>query len=146
MAKILLLHGPNLNMLGRREPEHYGRTGLDAIDARVAELAAAYGHTLESFQSNAEHELVERVQAAAGEAVDFIIVNPAAFTHTSVALRDAFLASGIPFIEVHLSNIHAREDFRKQSYLSDIAVGVISGFQGESYLLALQEIINRIEP
>lgn len=144
MAKILLLHGPNLNMLGRREPEHYGRTGLDAIDARVAELAAAYGHTLESFQSNAEHELVERVQAAAGEAVDFIIVNPAAFTHTSVALRDAFLASGIPFIEVHLSNIHRREAFRHHSYFSDIAVGVIAGLGPQGYELAFHAAIEQL--
>ncbi len=144
MAKILLLHGPNLNMLGRREPEHYGRTGLDAIDARIAELAAAYGHTLESFQSNAEHELVERVQAAAGEAVDFIIVNPAAFTHTSVALRDAFLASGIPFIEVHLSNIHRREAFRHHSYFSDIAVGVIAGLGPQGYELAFHAAVEQL--
>ncbi|NIM74717.1 MAG: type II 3-dehydroquinate dehydratase [Gammaproteobacteria bacterium] len=144
MAKILLLHGPNLNMLGRREPEHYGRTGLDAIDARIAELAAAYGHTLESFQSNAEHELVERVQAAAGEAVDFIIVNPAAFTHTSVALRDAFLASGIPFIEVHLSNIHRREGFRHHSYFSDIAVGVIAGLGPQGYELAFHAAVEQL--
>lgn len=144
MAKILLLHGPNLNMLGQREPEHYGRTGLDAIDARLAELAAARGHVLERFQSNAEHELVERVQAASGEAVDFIIVNPAAFTHTSIALRDAFLASGIPFIEVHLSNIHRREAFRHHSYFSDIAVGVIAGLGPQGYELAFHAALEQL--
>ena len=137
MAKILLLHGPNLNMLGRREPEHYGRTGLDAIDARLADLAAADGHVLESFQSNAEHELVERVQAASAEAVDFIIVNPAAFTHTSIALRDAFLASGIPFIEVHLSNIHRREEFRHRSLTAPACVGMIAGLGFHGYRSAL---------
>jgi 3-dehydroquinate dehydratase-2 len=144
MAKILVLHGPNLNMLGQREPEHYGRTGLDAIDAHLANLAAAEGHELESFQSNAEHELVERVQAATGEAVDFIIVNPAAFTHTSVALRDAFLASGIPFIEVHLSNIHRREAFRRHSYYSDIAVGVIAGLGPQGYELAFRAAVEQL--
>jgi 3-dehydroquinate dehydratase-2 len=144
VAKILLLHGPNLNMLGQREPEHYGRTGLDAIDARLAELAAARGHVLERFQSNAEHELVERVQAASGEAVDFIIVNPAAFTHTSIALRDAFLASGIPFIEVHLSNIHRREAFRHHSYFSDIAVGVIAGLGPQGYELAFHAALEQL--
>jgi len=136
MAKILVVHGPNLNMLGQREPRHYGSTGLDVIDARLAELAAAEGHHLESFQSNAEHLLVERVQAASGDMVDFIIINPAAFTHTSIALRDAFLASGIPFIEVHLSNIHRREAFRQHSYFSDIAVGVIAGLGPQGYELA----------
>ena len=144
MAKILLLHGPNLNMLGQREPEHYGHTGLDAIDANLAELAAAEGHELASFQSNAEHELVDRVQAASGEAVDFIIVNPAAFTHTSVALRDAFLASGIPFIEVHLSNIHRREGFRHHSYFSDIAVGIIAGLGPQGYELALRAAVEQL--
>jgi len=131
-------------MLGQREPEHYGSAGLDAIDARLMDLAAARGHQLESFQSNAEHRLVERVQAASGEAVDFIIVNPAAFTHTSIALRDAFLASGIPFIEVHLSNVHSREDFRRHSYLSDVAVGCITGLGAMGYGLALQAAIDRI--
>jgi 3-dehydroquinate dehydratase-2 len=144
MAKILLLHGPNLNMLGQREPEHYGRTGLDAIDARLAGLAAAQGHELESFQSNAEHLLVERVQKASGEAVDFILVNPAAFTHTSIALRDAFLASGIPFIEVHLSNIHRREAFRHHSYFSDIAVGVIAGLGPQGYELAFRAAVEQL--
>ena len=145
MAKILVLHGPNLNMLGRREPEHYGSSGLDAIDGRLAALASAHGHQLDSFQSNAEHLLVERVQAASGEAVDFIVVNPAAFTHTSIALRDAFLASGIPFIEVHLSNIHRREAFRHHSYFSDIAVGVIAGLGPQGYELAFQAAIEQLD-
>ena len=144
MAKILVLHGPNLNMLGRREPEHYGSTGLDDIDARLADLAADNGHELECFQSNAEHRLVERVQGAAGEAVDFIIINPAAFTHTSVALRDALLASGIPFIEVHLSNIHRREAFRHHSYFSDIAVGVIAGLGPKGYELAFSAALEQL--
>ena len=145
MAKILVVHGPNLNMLGQREPEHYGHAGLDAIDAHLADLAADQGHELESFQSNAEHRLVERVQAAGGEGVDFIIVNPAAFTHTSVALRDAFLASGIPFIEVHLSNIHRREAFRHHSYFSDVAVGVIAGLGPQGYELALSAAIEQLD-
>jgi len=144
MANILVLHGPNLNMLGQREPEHYGSAGLDAIDARLAQLGSAHGHRVESFQSNAEHLLVERVQAASGQAVDFIIVNPAAFTHTSIALRDAFLASGIPFIEVHLSNIHRRETFRHHSYFSDIAVGVIAGLGPQGYELAFQAAVEQL--
>lgn len=145
MAKFLVLHGPNLNMLGQREPEHYGRAGLDAIDARLANLAAAEGHELHSFQSNAEHRLVERIQAAPGEGVDFVIVNPAAFTHTSIALRDAFLASGIPFIEVHLSNIHRREAFRHHSYFSDIAVGVIAGLGPQGYELAFMAAVEQLD-
>lgn len=136
MAKLLILHGPNLNLLGRREPEHYGRTGLQAIDERLADLAQDDGHELSSFQSNAEHELIDRVQSAPGDGVDFIIINPAAFTHTSVALRDALLATGIPFIEVHLSNIHRREPFRHHSYFSDVAVGVIAGLGPQGYELA----------
>lgn len=134
--KLLVLHGPNLNLLGSREPEHYGRIGLDEINAALTALADADGNRLTSFQSNAEHELVDRIQAAPGEGVDFIIINPAAFTHTSVALRDAFLAIAIPFIEVHLSNVHQRESFRHHSYFSDIAVGVIVGFGAQSYELA----------
>lgn len=145
MAKFLVLHGPNLNMLGQREPEHYGRAGLDAIDARLANLAAAEGHELHSFQSNAEHRLVERIQAAPSEGVDFVIVNPAAFTHTSIALRDAFLASGIPFIEVHLSNIHRREAFRHHSYFSDIAVGVIAGLGPQGYELAFRAAVEQLD-
>ncbi len=144
MAKILVLHGPNLNMLGQREPQHYGSAGLDAIDAHLAELAAAEGHWLETFQSNAEHLLVERVQAACGDSVDFIIVNPAAFTHTSIALRDAFLASGIPFIEIHLSNMHRREVFRHHSYFSDIAVGVIAGLGPQGYELAFHAAVEQL--
>lgn len=145
MAKILVLHGPNLNMLGQREPKHYGHTGLDSIDNRLGELAAADGHDLESFQSNAEHLLVERVQMASREGVDFIIVNPAAFTHTSVALRDAFLASGIPFIEVHLSNVHRRDAFRHHSYFSDIAVGTIVGLGPQGYELAYHAAAQQLE-
>lgn len=144
MAKILVMHGPNLNMLGQREPEHYGNAGLEAIDAHLADLADDHGHELETFQSNAEHRLVERVQAACAEAVDFIIVNPAAFTHTSIALRDAFLASGIPFIEVHLSNIHRREAFRHHSYFSDIAVGVIAGLGPQGYELAFHAAVEQL--
>ena len=132
-------------MLGQREPEYYGSSGLDAIDARLGELASDLGHRLESFQSNAEHLLVERVQAASSEDVDFIIVNPAAFTHTSIALRDAFLASGIPFIEVHLSNIHRREAFRHHSYFSDIAVGVIAGLGPQGYELAFMAAIEQLD-
>lgn len=132
-------------MLGQREPEYYGSSGLDAIDARLGELASDLGHRLESFQSNAEHLLVERVQAASGEDVDFIVVNPAAFTHTSIALRDAFLASGIPFIEVHLSNIHRREAFRHHSYFSDIAVGVIAGLGPQGYELAFMAAVEQLD-
>lgn len=144
MAKILVLHGPNLNLLGTREPEHYGQETLDGINARLAQAAQAAGHTLICFQSNAEHALVERVHAARQEAVAFIIINPAAFTHTSVALRDALSAVGLPFIEVHLSNVHAREPFRRHSYFSDLAAGVISGLGAQSYELALQAALTRI--
>ena len=127
MATILVLNGPNLNLLGTREPEHYGKTTLADIDQRLQTQAQAAGHQLESLQSNAESELLARIHRAQSEGVNFIIINPAAFTHTSVALRDALAAVGIPFIEVHLSNVHAREDFRRHSYFSDLAVGVISG-------------------
>ena len=137
MAKILVLNGPNLNLLGTREPEHYGKTALDDINQDLAEQANKAGHTLESYQSNAEHELVDRIHQAAADGVAFIIINPAAFTHTSVAIRDALAGVSIPFIEVHLSNIYAREDFRHQSYFSDIAVGVISGLGAQGYELAL---------
>lgn len=135
MATILVLHGPNLNLLGQREPEHYGLATLAEIDDRLRSLAAADGHALESFQSNAEHALIERVQAAAGN-VARIIINPAGLTHTSVSLRDALLAAAVPFVEVHLSNIYAREPFRHKSYFSDIAVGVVSGFGPLGYELA----------
>ncbi len=135
MAKILVIHGPNLNLLGTREPELYGHTTLPDIDERLKKLASGDGHSLESFQSNAEHALIEKVQSAARN-VDRIIINPAGLTHTSVALRDALLAAAIPFVEVHLSNIHAREPFREHSYFSDAAMGVVSGFGPLSYELA----------
>ncbi len=143
MATFLVLHGPNLNLLGTREPDKYGRQTLANIDARLHELAAQQGHTLSTFQSNAEHALVERIHAAAAEPVDMIIINPAAFTHTSIALRDALLGTAIPFIEVHLSNVHAREEFRRRSYFSDVASGVVVGFGATSYELALHAAISR---
>jgi 3-dehydroquinate dehydratase-2 len=145
MAKLLVLHGPNLNLLGSREPEVYGHTTLADIDVRLTERAAAAGHALESFQSNAEHVLVERIQAARGDGTAFILVNPAAFTHTSVAIRDALAAVGIPFIEVHLSNPHRREPFRHTSYFSDLAVGVVCGFGALSYELALTAALHRLD-
>lgn len=142
MANLLVLNGPNLNLLGTREPELYGSTTLADIEQRLTDLAQTMGdkdgHMLDFFQSNAEHDLVSRIHTAADEKVDFIIINPAAFTHTSVALRDALLGVKIPFIEVHLSNVHAREDFRQHSYLSDIAVGVICGLGASGYEFALQ--------
>ncbi|MDE2054633.1 MAG: type II 3-dehydroquinate dehydratase [Xanthomonadaceae bacterium] len=144
MAKILALHGPNLNLLGEREPEVYGRTALADIDAALMHQAEAAGHTLTSYQSNAEHELVDRVQAAKRDTTAFILINPAALTHTSVALRDALAAVAIPFIEIHLSNPHAREAFRRQSYFSDLAVGVVAGFGADSYRYALDAAIKRL--
>ena len=144
MARLLLLHGPNLNLLGSREPAVYGRATLAQIDADLSSRAEAAGHQLDSLQSNSESELVDRVQAAAGDGTGFILVNPAAFTHTSVALRDALAAVGIPFIEIHLSNPHAREPFRQASYFSDLAVGVISGFGADSYRYALDAAITRL--
>lgn len=141
MAKILALNGPNLNLLGSREPQHYGNATLAQINDRLKDMAQAGGHELLAFQSNAEHELIERIHSSQQEAVAFIIFNPAAFTHTSVALRDALSAVEIPFIEVHLSNVHAREPFRRQSYFSDIAVGMISGLGAQGYELALQAAI-----
>ncbi len=136
MAKLLLLNGPNLNLLGTREPEIYGAETLADIEQSLGETAGELGHELQCFQSNAEAELVDRVQDARGQ-VDFILLNPGAFTHTSVALRDALLGVGIPFIEIHLSNIQAREEFRQHSYFSDIAAGVISGLGSIGYRLAL---------
>jgi len=136
MAKILLLNGPNLSLLGTREPEIYGSTTLADIEALLTHQAKALGHALDAYQSNAEHDLVNRIHAAAGVA-DFILLNPAAFTHTSVAIRDALLGVAIPFIELHLSNVAAREDFRQRSYFADIAVGTIAGFGVTSYELAL---------
>ena len=143
---VLVLNGPNLNLLGTREPEHYGRTTLADIDARLKALGKEMGVTVETFQSNAEHDLVGRVQQAPAAGVRFIIINPAAFTHTSVALRDALAAVRIPFIEVHLSNVHAREPFRHKSYLSDIAVGVIAGLGPIGYELALRAAVERLNP
>ncbi len=145
MAKILVIHGPNLNLLGSREPEHYGSATLVQIDDQLAEIASQSGHSLHSVQSNAEHELVDSVQQASHDGTDFIIINPAAFTHTSVALRDAIAAVSIPFIEVHLSNVHAREEFRQQSYFSDLAVGVISGLGPIGYQLALRAALEKID-
>ena len=145
MATTLVLNGPNLNLLGTREPHRYGTNTLDAIRERLEEMANEAGQRVLFFQSNAEHELIERIHAAPGEGVGFILINPAAFTHTSVALRDALLAVGIPFIEVHLSNVFAREPFRAHSYLSDIAVGVISGLGAEGYELALRAAITRTQ-
>ncbi|MGE5526705.1 MAG: type II 3-dehydroquinate dehydratase [Rhodospirillaceae bacterium] len=138
MAKnILLINGPNLNLLGTREPAIYGSGTLQSIEQRLAQQAAAAGITFAAFQSNSEGELVERIQQAGRDKVDFIIINPAAYTHTSVAMRDALAAVGIPFIELHLSNVHAREPFRRRSYFSDIAVGVITGLGARGYELAL---------
>jgi len=144
MAKLLVLHGPNLNLLGTREPEVYGRTTLAQIDAMLRARADAAGHALESLQSNAEHVLVERVQAARHDGTAAILLNPAAFTHTSVALRDALAAVALPFVEVHLSNPHAREPFRHTSYFSDLAVGVVAGFGADSYRFALEALLERL--
>jgi 3-dehydroquinate dehydratase II len=145
MPRILLINGPNLNLLGRREPGWYGDVTLSAIEERLRALATKRGATLESFQSNAEHELVDRVQALTVSPVDFAIVNPGAFTHTSIALRDALLAVAVPFIEVHLSNVHAREPFRQHSYFSDIAAGSIVGLGAQGYELALLAALDRLE-
>ena len=145
MATILVLHGPNLNLLGEREPEIYGSTTLADINDRLGQLAGEHGHQLLDMQSNAEAELVDRIQQARTEGVDYILINPAAFTHTSVALRDALAAVDIPFIEVHLSNTHAREGFRQHSYLSDIARGVICGLGAQGYEFALQAAMASIE-
>lgn len=145
MAKLLVLHGPNLNLLGSREPEVYGRATLAEIDDDLRARALAAGHELESFQSNAEHVLVERVQAIRDDDTDFVLINPAGFTHTSVALRDALAAVAVPFIEIHLSNPHAREPFRRQSYFSDLAVGVVCGFGPIGYGLALAAAIQHLD-
>lgn len=144
MARILLLNGPNLNLLGTREPEIYGHTTLAQIERALVEQAAAAGHELVSFQSNAEHVLIDLVHAARADGTRFIVINPGAFTHTSIALRDALAGVAIPFIEVHLSNVHAREDFRQRSYLSDIAVGVITGLGVDSYRLGLDAAMRRL--
>lgn len=145
MAKLLVLNGPNLNLLGTREPGIYGSATLAEICAALATRAGA-GHALETFQSNAEHELIDRVQAARDDGTEFILINPAGYTHTSVALRDALAAVKIPFIEVHLSNPHAREPFRHTSLFSDLAVGVVAGFGPQSYSLALDAAMHRLAP
>ncbi len=145
MALIKVINGPNLNLLGIREPGIYGSTSLADIRRRLEETANPLGHSLDFMQSNAEHEIVDSIHAAFTQSVDFIIINPAAFTHTSVAVRDALSATKIPFIEVHLSNVHAREPFRKHSYFSDIAAGVICGLGANGYVLALQAIDNILQ-
>jgi 3-dehydroquinate dehydratase II len=144
MSSILVLHGPNLNLLGSREPAVYGRDTLESINQRLAGLAVAAGHHVQTLQSNAEHVLIDRVHAARSEGISFIILNPGGLTHTSVALRDALLGVGIPFIEVHLSNVHAREPFRHHSYFSDIAAGVITGLGALGYELAMRAALARI--
>ena len=142
MARILVLNGPNLNLLGSREPGHYGQDSLASIEADLSRLAA--GQEISFFQSNAESELIERIHKAGTDGVDFILINPAALTHTSIALRDALLGVSVPFIEVHISNVFAREPFRHRSYLSDVAVGVISGLGAQGYELALAAALRRL--
>jgi 3-dehydroquinate dehydratase-2 len=144
MARLLLLNGPNLNLLGTREPGLYGADTLESIVQRCTALAAELGHELLARQSNAEHELVGEVQAAPGKGVEFMILNPGAFTHSSIALRDAILGVSLPFIEVHLSNVHAREEFRRHSYFSDIAVGLVVGLGALGYELALRAAAARL--
>jgi 3-dehydroquinate dehydratase-2 len=141
---ILVLHGPNLNLLGRREPHLYGHTSLVDIDQQLISRAQAQARALETFQSQSESALIERAHRALDEQVRFIVINPAAFTHTSIALRDALLAVNIPFVEVHLSNVYKREDFRAHSFFSDVAVGVISGFGAQSYVLALEFVLSQL--
>ena len=145
MSEILVLHGPNLNLLGTREPQHYGRDTLESINSQLKIQAQAAGLGIQFLQSNAEHELIGRVQSALNDKVAFILINPAGLTHTSVALRDALAATAIPFIEVHLSNIHAREPFRQHSYFSDLARGVISGLGAQGYTLALTAAIHLLK-
>lgn len=144
MTDILVLHGPNLNLLGVREPDVYGHTTLDLINQRLTTQAMHAGFQLDSFQSNAEYLLIERIHQAMNDGTRFIVINPAAFTHTSVALRDAFLGAAVPFIEVHLSNVHQREPFRQHSYFSDIAAGVVTGLGATGYELALQAVITKL--
>ena len=145
IKNITVIHGPNLNLLGTREPEIYGGETLQTVNNRLIEQAQSAGHQLDAQQSNAEHELIQSIHDAAKDGVNFIIINPGAFTHTSIALRDALLGVAIPFIEVHLSNVHAREEFRHHSYFSDIALGVICGFGIKSYELALQAALNTLD-
>ena len=144
MARLLVLHGPNLNLLGQREPAVYGRTSLAEIDTDLAAIAQESGHDLASFQSNSEGALIDRIHLARKEGIAFIVINPGALTHTSVALRDALAAVAIPFVEVHLSNVHAREAFRHRSYVADLAVGVITGFGADSYRLGLIAALRRL--
>ena len=143
MATFLLLNGPNLNLLGSREPEVYGETTLEEVIEKLSKISSQAGHVLLSFQSNAEHELVDKIHKANEEGVKCIVFNPGAFTHSSIALRDALAGIDIPFIEIHISNIYSREDFRQKSFLSEIAVGVISGLGVEGYELALKVAMNR---
>jgi len=143
-AKFLVMHGPNLNLLGTREPEIYGAITLDDINLMLARRAEAADVLLETFQSNHEGALIERIHAAQRQEVDCIIINPAAYTHTSIALRDALAATAIPFVEVHLSNVHAREEFRHHSHFSALAIGVICGLGHDGYLLALEYLLNKI--
>jgi 3-dehydroquinate dehydratase-2 len=145
MAKILILNGPNLNLLGTREPEKYGVQTLDQINKKLSEIAQTAGHQIQAFQSNSEHSLIDLIHSAPDSGIDFIIFNPGAFTHTSIALRDALLAVDIAFIEVHMSNVHAREEFRRLSYFSDIAQGVICGFGSSSYEFALHAVLSNLE-
>ena len=143
-SRILVIHGPNLNLLGTREPEHYGSVSLSDINLSLVRMADSVGVELETFQSNHEGALIERIHAAREQDVRAIIINPAAYTHTSVGLRDALAAVGIPFVEVHLSNVYAREPFRHHSYFSDLAIGVISGLGHQGYLLALEYLLNKL--
>ena len=145
MASLLLINGPNLNLLGSREPGVYGETKLVDVESRLAVLAKEQGHELQCFQSNAEHEIVDRIQQAAADRADFILLNPGAFTHTSIAIRDALLAVSIPFIEIHLSNVFAREEFRHNSYFSDIAAGCLFGLGAYGYELALNAATRQLE-
>ena len=146
MVKVCVFNGPNLNLLGQREPGQYGSRTLQDIMQELEQFADSCDVELDHMQTNSEGELVDAIQQAGRDEVDYIIINPAGYTHTSVAIRDALLAVDIPFVEVHLSAVNSRESFRQVTYFSDIAIGVISGFRGESYLLALQAILNRIEP
>ena len=145
MSTILILNGPNLNLLGTREPEKYGLETLEQINQQLTDAANTAGYAATCYQSNAEHDLIQRIHDAKQEDVNYIIFNPGAFTHTSVAIRDALLGVAIPFIEVHLSNVHAREEFRRHSYFSDIADGVICGFGANSYNLALEAVLNKLK-
>lgn len=145
MARLLLINGPNLNLLGTREPDIYGADTLDDIENRAREQVATAGHSLDAMQSNAEHEIVEAIHAAGQNGTGFVVINPGAFTHTSVAIRDAFSGTGVPFIEIHLSNVHAREPFRHHSYLSDVAAGVVIGFGAYGYEMALAAAMRKLE-